>query len=97
MLFLSVIQDRDAVCQEDEGDDVLSFGVVTCVAGWQYMSDGIPAIFGLKRMGDLLCKSRIVVVLNKVSEKRCVGAVGFDSIDHVVQIADAAAGGLKCV
>jgi hypothetical protein len=48
-------------------------------------------------MGGLLCKSRIVVVLNKVSEKRRVGAVGFDSVDHVVQIADTAARGLKGV
>lgn len=48
-------------------------------------------------MDDLLCKSGVVVVLNEVPEKRCIGAVGFYSVDHVVQIADAAAGGLKGV
>lgn len=48
-------------------------------------------------MDDLLCESRVVVVLNKVSEERCVDTIGFYGVDHVVQIADAAAGRLKGV
>lgn len=40
------------------------------------------SIFGL--VGDLLGKSWVVVVLDEVSEERCVGAVGFDGIDHII-------------
>lgn len=57
----------------------------------------MPAFWELRKLGDLLCKSRVVVVLNEVSEKRCVSAVGFDGVDHVIEIADTTAGGLKGV
>ena len=97
VLLLSIVQDRDTVCQEDEGDDILGFGVVACVAVCCYLLRPMSETSGLRKMRDLLCKSRIVVVLNKVSEKRCVSAVGFDSVDHVVQIADTTARGLKGV
>ena len=83
MLFLSIIQDRDAVSQEYEGDDVLGFRVVTCVAVWELcMMRKIFPIFGL--VGDLLGKSWVVMVLDEVSEERCVGAIGFDGIDHII-------------
>lgn len=35
-------------------------------------------------IGDLLSESWIVMVLDEVSEERCVGAVGFDGIDHII-------------
>jgi hypothetical protein len=36
------------------------------------------------------------MVLNKCSQKRGILTVGFDRVDHVVQVADTAACRLKC-
>lgn len=37
------------------------------------------------------------MVLDKVAEERRIGAVAGDGLDHVVEVADAAAGGFKGV
>lgn len=48
-------------------------------------------------MGYLLCKSRVVVVLNEVSEKRRIDTVGLDGIDHVIEAANVAIRGFEGV
>lgn len=47
--------------------------------------------------GDLLSEPRVVVVLNEISKKRSVNTVRFDGIDHVIEVADTAAGRFKSI
>lgn len=51
VLFLSIVQDWDTVCQEYEGDDVLGFGVVACVAVLPFMYKKHASFLGIEKVG----------------------------------------------
>lgn len=94
VLFLAGVDDWDTIRHDCECGGVLGEGHVVGVSVGENLLDMLRTV-SMGTKVDVRGKSGVVVVLHKGSQESRVGAVGLDSVDHVIEIADASAGRLE--